>query len=525
MTTARLLFTCLVAAAYSTSAPAEDSSGSPAQVAASEAGKSYTVRREPFSVEVELQGVLESTEMHEVRLVPDTWPSWRVDRAVEHGTSVRKGDPVIWFNRRGLEQKLQDLSAGKALTKLELEQAQEELALLEKSVPMELAKIRRATRVADEDLSRFAKIDKPASLRNSAFSLESAQNFLAYEKEELKQLERMYKADDLTDETEEIILRRARDSVKRSEHSLARAKEKHAQTSAVEIPRTEAERTEAAEAARLALRAAEADLPLKLSKAKLSVDKLKYDHHKAGVEEKRLARDWKSLTLTAPADGIVYYGACENGRWSSAAAVAKTLRPGGTPTPHAVLMTIVDPEKMVMRADVPQDELGSIRRDTKASVTVVGLDQPTFEATLLSRPAPTAANDKFTCVFVPAKRAAEELARIRHAAGMKCTAKIATYAAPFAIVVPKAAVYKDDLWHEAHFVYLAGENGSSRKYWVDVPHAVGERVEIVPKTAGRIALAWRDSKLAGSKPPWQGQKSGVLSDGAKILLEKPSAAN
>ena len=33
---------------------------------------------------------------------------------------------------------------------------------------------------------------------------------MAYQKEELHQLEKMYKADDLTEETEEIILTRAR---------------------------------------------------------------------------------------------------------------------------------------------------------------------------------------------------------------------------------------------------------------------------------------------------------------------------
>ena len=41
------------------------------------------------------------------------------------------------------------------------------------------------------------------------FSVKSADNMLAYEKEELRQLEKMYKADDLVEETEEIVLKRA----------------------------------------------------------------------------------------------------------------------------------------------------------------------------------------------------------------------------------------------------------------------------------------------------------------------------
>ncbi len=47
------------------------------------------------------------------------------------------------------------------------------------------------------------------------YQVKSANDSLAYAKEELQQLEKMYKASDLTESTEQIILKRQRDQVER----------------------------------------------------------------------------------------------------------------------------------------------------------------------------------------------------------------------------------------------------------------------------------------------------------------------
>ena len=49
-----------------------------------------------------------------------------------------------------------------------------------------------------------------------------AKDTLEYEEEELRQLEKMYKADEATEETEKIVLKRARDTVKRAKFVLER---------------------------------------------------------------------------------------------------------------------------------------------------------------------------------------------------------------------------------------------------------------------------------------------------------------
>ena len=70
--------------------------------------------------------------------------------------------------------------------------------------------------MAEEDRKYFFDVERPFALKATEFSLKMAKEVLEYEQEELHQLEKMYKADDITEETEQIVLKRARDTVERA---------------------------------------------------------------------------------------------------------------------------------------------------------------------------------------------------------------------------------------------------------------------------------------------------------------------
>ena len=62
------------------------------------------------------------------------------------------------------------------------------------------------------------------TVKSAEFMVKYYNFMLDYEKDELEQLEKMYEADDLTEETEEIVLKRQRNSVEFAEFSLENAK-------------------------------------------------------------------------------------------------------------------------------------------------------------------------------------------------------------------------------------------------------------------------------------------------------------
>ena len=128
-------------------------------------------------------------------------------------------------------------------------------------MPASLAVARRARNEAAENLEQFLDVDKPELVKDIEFSVESAQNSLDYQKEELRQLEKMYKADDLTEETEEIILTRARNRVKSYQHRLDKAITASERSLKLSMPRREKELRRAAEQTELSLEDVQSKLP------------------------------------------------------------------------------------------------------------------------------------------------------------------------------------------------------------------------------------------------------------------------
>ena len=91
--------------------------------------------------------------------------------------------------------------------------------------------------MAEEDRKFFVDMERPFALKAIDFSLKMAKEQLEYEEEELHQLEKMYKADDITEETEQIVLKRARDTVDRAKFMVQATQFMHDQAIKFAVPR------------------------------------------------------------------------------------------------------------------------------------------------------------------------------------------------------------------------------------------------------------------------------------------------
>ena len=172
--------------------------------------KVHTVKRGVLKIQVSVKGVLESKTIVPIAIRPKEWKTLTPLDAKGHGARVAKGDVLIRFDTEKLDQAITDLKTSQRLAELGLKQADQQLRALEAIVPLDVAASGRAQRETSEDVKRYFAIDRPMSEKGAEFSLKSYREMLEYEEEELRQLEKMYKADDLTEETEEIILKRQR---------------------------------------------------------------------------------------------------------------------------------------------------------------------------------------------------------------------------------------------------------------------------------------------------------------------------
>jgi RND family efflux transporter MFP subunit len=330
----------------------------------------YTVKRGTLKRKVQLDAIFEAVEMNPVRIQTKTVPEFTVIEAVPHGARVKKGEPLVKLELDKVREQMEDLEQDRPAALLALDLAEAELTNLSLTTPLKADAARRTQRTAVEDLAYFENVGRAARERGVVFNIKSSEQRLDGAREELDQLKKMYAADDLTEETEEIILKRQKFNVESAEYFLEMAKQSGDLALKTALPREYETLRVAKRDQDLAATYADQTLERQLTKRRLEVEKLKRDQRKAEKRLAELKKDLEEMIVTSPADGLIYYGACEDGKWTTGAAFTKRLIPGGKVSAREIIMTVVNPERLVLRAVVPESELSRLKvgQEGKASL-------------------------------------------------------------------------------------------------------------------------------------------------------------
>jgi HlyD family secretion protein len=436
------------------------------------------VKKDKFKIDLSLEGVLESKKNTEVSFHADLWSDFVVHSAVSQGEVVKKGDKLIEFDPVKIDEQIRDIEAGKKLSELAFEQLTQEVRLLEQSLPLELRVAERSSKLAESDLQQWISEDRELTKKQADFIVKMYANFLEYQKEELKQLEKMYKADDLTEETEEIILKRTRDQVEQMEFSNEMAKIDREQTLKIQLPRREDSLKESVNRTALALQRARTTLPIALDKARLELERHKFDRERAAERLARLQHDRGLMTITAPADGIVYYGQCQNGQWTAASSAATRLRQGGRLSPDEVIMTIVEPGALFVRAVVPEKDLWQIRRGQSGTAQPTALNDTKLPASIDELNTVPNPDGKYLAkVLIDGAQLPKDGPAL--AAGMNCSVKITTHSNEAALTLPAKVVHQDKHDEDQHYVWLPSKDDKPARRDIVIGRRTSDTVEIV----------------------------------------------
>lgn len=469
-----VLITLLAGAAHAASAPKKPSSKTPppaAATAAAQAPATHTVARGGLKPKVQLDGVFEATEMEPLKLSPKVWMDLTVLEVAAPGTKVRKGDAVVRLDTEKLHDQLEDLELDRPGNALQMDLSQAELENLKVTTPLRLEAARRAQRTASEDLSHFENIGKEQREKSARFNLRNTENYLGNQMEELKQLEKMYKADDLTEETEEIVLKRQRFEVERAQFSLENARISTERDLTTQLPRDAETQRNSKRDQDIALAYAEQTLPRTLAKRQLDFEKAKRDQRKSEKRFNDLKADLEAMNVNAPIDGVVYYGACQNGRWTTAPAVLPKLVPGGKLMPNEIFITVVNPDRLRIKAVVPESELAKISQGMRGQCAPTSGPDKKLQVRveeLGSYPLPTGG---FEAVLSYESADATKLVP-----GMTCKISLGDGQRANTLTVPKDSVFTDG---SNKVVYVAKDGAKPEKRTVKAGESDDASTEII----------------------------------------------
>jgi len=382
---------------------------------------------------------------------------------------------LVWLETKDIDEQIAETKLAVELGELSLKEARENLKYLDATTPLTLAQAERSHMIAQRELKQYQETDRPLAVKTAKQSLKSSLGQLENAQEELNHLEKMYKADDLTEETEEIILKRARRSVESAELFYERAKVRAERTLSESIPEQEKQLEEAAQREDLSLAKLKASLPIQRRQQEIALEKLERAQEKLVEKLDKLKKDRELLEVTAPSAGIVYYGSSQDGKWTTIDTIAKQLEPGKTLTTNQVFMTIVQRRPLRVRLNLAEKDLRHVKKGVKGKATPTAYPDQTLPVAINSVdriPGGSVKFDAFASVQVG--NDADIVP------GMTCKVKLTNYEKKNAITVPKSAVFTAESDADKSYVYIApaAAGGSPVKRFVTTGRSDGKTVEI-----------------------------------------------
>ncbi len=408
----------------------------PALIAAASHAGEVTIELRPFSIEKSFTATaLPGADCVLIKVEPKVWTDFKITEIASHGSKASKGDVLVRFDAEDIDRKIDDTRLELAVGAFALAQAESDLKILQETAPNKLEAVRRAAEIAKQENTYFTQIRRKATEETAAQSLKRSEQILANQREELKQLTKMYEADDITENTEEIILVRQQDAVAAAEFALRMEILDHKRTLEVTLPREAKTLADSERDTAISLKKAEADIPRSVELAKIALEGLKTARKRALESLAELESDRALFEFKAVADGVFYHGSIENGRWTTGDLV-KGLVPHGKPPLNAAFATFVPgAAKLALVAFLDEATARSLKPDLAGTATLAGreeLEIPVKLLTLAHAPSTTGTYRADFSVTWPEG--------ITPVAGATAQVRLISYQQPSAIAVPSKAL-------------------------------------------------------------------------------------
>jgi multidrug resistance efflux pump len=258
----------------------------------------------------------------------------------EHGSFVNEGDVLIRFDTTPIDDQIRQAEFDLDQARRKLANTERENGIQEEAAGDDLARAEKGAEWAARNLAAYLEKERAFRLEEIRLRKQSWRHSLEDQRDELEQLEKMYREDELVDATEEIVLKRSR---RRLASSVANTTLRE-QQSDHSLAHTEAIKQEGLEQA-AALKAAALDRQRRSTAIKRAT-------REAGLERSRFDLDNKQANL----EGL---------KRDREQLVVASL--------HKTIMVVADPDRLKVVTEVPEASLFEARSGTAAELTLVAV--------------------------------------------------------------------------------------------------------------------------------------------------------
>ena len=401
-----------------------------------------SVHRGSLEADVEAQGYFEPVEAFDVRVRPKAYAGELAIKSIApNGSSVKKGDVLLEIDPATIDKQLaaseNDVEAAhaaftRAETDVKIEQQQEQLALKMQT---------EATQRAEDEVKWFQNVDGPDILLEADQGLKNVKANVDDQEDELNELKKMYKSDDLTTDTADIVVKR---SVRNLENLRIALKIETEHTDKVKSVVYPARKLQVLESAKQAEQQLDALKSAQAQSKVLHVTGIVTATANTKAADEHLAdlkADKEKLTIVAPSDGVVLYGQFTGGAFQNSD--ERSFRPGEKIAAQQAVMTFYVPGKLRLHVDLPEAKFFAMHPGYSATITPVAFDQEKIEGTVDNAAAIDVStqqgplyNLSISCRDVDQKLVP----------GMRANVKVRPSDSQIAILVPNSAIAEGHVW-------------------------------------------------------------------------------
>ncbi len=393
-------------------------------------GLAVAVRRGDLSASVDRKGTVLPRDPAELSLSLEAYRGdLMVLEVVAHGSRVKEGEVILRLDDRAIREQLQR-------AEFDLRQAKERMALQEADAAIQEQASRSGVERAARDAERaerryqaFLAIEVPQNREREQLNDQSWVDRLDDQADELKELEKMYQADQLVDATEDIVLKRSRRGLDRTRASFEMQKKARDYAREYEEAYRREDLEQDARAKAEALDRQRRSHEIAQARRKLDLSKAAADLDQQIAALTKLAGDAGRFDVRAPREGVLLHGAAEDAPWSA------RLSRGSRLTLMKTFLTVAVPGSFRASADLAEADVARAGASCRAVVAcgdarLPGMAEITGLA--LSRGS-DGGNLHGVSVALDAGRA-----QLKH--GMRCTVTLVVAEASAALLVPAEAV-------------------------------------------------------------------------------------
>ena len=342
-----------------------------------------------------LQGVLESVVTDEIEANTEQITSFTIERLVPHGTTVKAGQNVVWFESEPISDKMKTAEIEMRLATIAMEEDEFNHKQFLANQKLQRSATERTWKTAQQAYNNFVKVDRERTIKTQENLLKGSLASLENTREELEQLQQMYDADELTEESEEIVLKRAKRAVESAEFRHQNTVIATERAIKQQLPRTIAEQEATFTTAEHAYQKAVRAIAVATTRAQIEISKKRDAYKKAQTNLEELKAERKKVVLASKIGGIVIHGQLTRGKLSDKPSL---LKKGSTVTGSQVIATVLAPGKMQIRLDLAQSNLPVVTPGAKCTVTVPGVKGFKAAGTVKSVSTVPYAGSRYDCV-------------------------------------------------------------------------------------------------------------------------------